>query len=125
KERDDESGLHYHGARYYAPWLARWTACDPILTGTNAYLFVADHPMQLIDNDGREPTLPAAVGKAPDCSMAKVHPKAYPQPPGQGLIQSYNSLKRSFIDGTLWVMSAGGVSSMDESKKNYDATRSD
>ena len=22
KERDDESGLNYHGARYYAPWLA-------------------------------------------------------------------------------------------------------
>ncbi|HEX5554417.1 MAG TPA: SpvB/TcaC N-terminal domain-containing protein, partial [Chitinophagaceae bacterium] len=23
KERDEESGLYYHGARYYAPWLAR------------------------------------------------------------------------------------------------------
>ncbi|HYJ82982.1 MAG TPA: toxin TcdB middle/C-terminal domain-containing protein, partial [Allosphingosinicella sp.] len=25
KERDEESGFYYHGARYYAPWLARWT----------------------------------------------------------------------------------------------------
>ena len=24
KERDDESGLYYHGARYYIPWLCRW-----------------------------------------------------------------------------------------------------
>ena len=24
KERDEESGLNYHGARYYAPWLAQW-----------------------------------------------------------------------------------------------------
>src|SRR5262249_36068804 len=24
QERDAESGLNYHGARYYAPWLARW-----------------------------------------------------------------------------------------------------
>jgi RHS repeat-associated protein len=29
KERDEETGLAYHGARYYAPWLCRWTACDP------------------------------------------------------------------------------------------------
>jgi RHS repeat-associated protein len=30
KERDDESGLYYHGARYYAPWLGRWLSADPI-----------------------------------------------------------------------------------------------
>ena len=30
KERDEESGLYYHGARYYTPWLGRWAACDPM-----------------------------------------------------------------------------------------------
>jgi len=30
KERDEESGLYYHGARYYIPWLCRWSASDPI-----------------------------------------------------------------------------------------------
>ncbi|KAK4169648.1 virulence plasmid 65kDa B protein-domain-containing protein [Cladorrhinum sp. PSN259] len=35
KERDDESGLEYHGARYYAPWLARWTSPDPGGTGAD------------------------------------------------------------------------------------------
>jgi RHS repeat-associated protein len=29
KERDEETGFTYHGARYYAPWLGRWTNCDP------------------------------------------------------------------------------------------------
>ena len=29
KERDEETGLYYHGARYYAPWLGRWISCDP------------------------------------------------------------------------------------------------
>ncbi|MBK8557762.1 MAG: RHS repeat-associated core domain-containing protein, partial [Lewinellaceae bacterium] len=29
-ERDEESGLAYHGARYYSPWLGRWGSCDPI-----------------------------------------------------------------------------------------------
>ncbi|MDR0965003.1 MAG: RHS repeat-associated core domain-containing protein, partial [Myxococcales bacterium] len=40
KERDDESGVNYHGARYYAPWLARWTAADPavMIDGTNSLL---------------------------------------------------------------------------------------
>src|SRR5204862_3436868 len=28
-ERDEESGFTYHKARYYLPWLGRWTACDP------------------------------------------------------------------------------------------------
>jgi RHS repeat-associated protein len=28
KERDEENGCTYHGARYYAPWLGRWTSCD-------------------------------------------------------------------------------------------------
>ena len=29
KERDGENGLYYHGARYYAPWLGKWTAARP------------------------------------------------------------------------------------------------
>jgi RHS repeat-associated protein len=28
KERDDGSGLCYYGARYLAPWLARWISPD-------------------------------------------------------------------------------------------------
>ena len=31
KERDEESGLYYHGARYYAPWLGRWTAVGRLI----------------------------------------------------------------------------------------------
>jgi len=31
-ERDEESGLGHHGARYYAPWLGRWLSCDPRLS---------------------------------------------------------------------------------------------
>jgi RHS repeat-associated protein len=29
KERDEATGFYYHGARYYAPWIARWISCDP------------------------------------------------------------------------------------------------
>jgi RHS repeat-associated protein len=56
KERDAESGLYYHGARYYAAWLARWTAADPagMIDGSNVYLYVAACPIRFRDRDGRQ-----------------------------------------------------------------------
>jgi RHS repeat-associated protein len=60
KERDEETGLSYHGARYYAPWLGRWTSCDPkgVVPGPNAYVYAAASPTRLVDHDGREPGHP-------------------------------------------------------------------
>ena len=54
KERDEETGFSYHGARYYAPWLGRWTACDPsgMSDGMNVYSFVHDRPSMEIDPTG-------------------------------------------------------------------------
>src|SRR5437763_3829170 len=51
KERDEESGLNYHSARYYAPWLGRWTSCDPIglKGGINLYFYVSNSPLKNID----------------------------------------------------------------------------
>jgi RHS repeat-associated protein len=56
KERDEESGLYYHGARYYAAWVGRWTEVDPSGTrnGTNAYIYVSNNPARLIDPNGRD-----------------------------------------------------------------------
>ncbi|RQZ06079.1 toxin [Burkholderia sp. Bp9031] len=55
KERDEESGLYYHGARYYAPWLGRWTACDPAgeEEGLNLYQYCFDNPTGFVDPDGQ------------------------------------------------------------------------
>ncbi|MCL4299100.1 MAG: toxin [Anaerolineae bacterium] len=66
KERDEESGLYYHGARYYAPWLGRWTSCDPAGTvdSTNLYMYVKNNPGKFIDPDGRK------IEFAPDSSEA-------------------------------------------------------
>lgn len=54
KERDEETGLAYHGARYYAPWLGRWTACDPagLIDGPNLYCYVRQRPTIAIDVTG-------------------------------------------------------------------------
>jgi RHS repeat-associated protein len=59
KERDEESGLAYHGARYYAAWLARWMSCDPapLKPGSqflNRYSYVLNNPLAYNDPDGRE-----------------------------------------------------------------------
>ncbi|HEX2802049.1 MAG TPA: RHS repeat-associated core domain-containing protein, partial [Phenylobacterium sp.] len=55
KERDEETGLSYHGARYYAPWLGRWTASDPsgLADGFDTYLYCHADPVRLFDPDGR------------------------------------------------------------------------
>lgn len=54
KERDEESSLSYHGARYYAPWLGRWTATDPIglQDGLNVYAYCQNAPVRLVDHTG-------------------------------------------------------------------------
>ena len=55
-ERDEETGLEYHAARYYMPWLGRWCSADPIGIGdgVNVYVYVKGNPICKIDLNGRE-----------------------------------------------------------------------
>ena len=57
KARDEETGLYYHGARYYAPWLGRWTGCDPagIGAGLDLYSYAMNRPLSMVDPDGQWP----------------------------------------------------------------------
>ncbi|MEP0919547.1 FG-GAP-like repeat-containing protein [Leptolyngbya sp. DQ-M1] len=54
KERDEETGLYYHGARYYAPWLGRWTSADPIgiSDGVNLFVYTKNNPIKFKDPTG-------------------------------------------------------------------------
>jgi RHS repeat-associated protein len=54
KERDGENAFYYHGARYYAPWLGRWTACDPggAIDGFNLYQYAQADPIRHRDPTG-------------------------------------------------------------------------
>jgi RHS repeat-associated protein len=54
KERDEESGLYYFGARYYAAWLGRWISTDPvgIDDDLNLYTYARCNPVVLVDRDG-------------------------------------------------------------------------
>ncbi|KAJ6262643.1 hypothetical protein Dda_3455 [Drechslerella dactyloides] len=56
KERDNETGLDYYGARYYAPWIGRWISPDPggLIDGSNRYAFVGNNPVGVTDPSGFE-----------------------------------------------------------------------
>ncbi len=60
-ERDEETGLSYHSARYYLPWLGRWTGVDPIgiQDGLNMYSYVNGNPILFLDPGGSRTTTPA------------------------------------------------------------------
>lgn len=57
-ERDDESGLNYHNARYYIPWLGRWMNPDPIGIGDgiNVYAYCRNNPVTYCDTSGTQTT---------------------------------------------------------------------
>ena len=80
KERDEETGLYYHGARYYAGWLGRWTECDPlgISDGLNLFAYVRGNPISRTDPSGTQGD-----------DTGDSEPPTYhfePQPPIPGLI---------------------------------------
>lgn len=55
-ERDEETGLAYHSARYYLPWLGRWLSTDPagLVDGSNVYKYVMNNPLIHNDFSGRQ-----------------------------------------------------------------------
>lgn len=71
KERDEESGLYYYGARYYAPWLRRWVSCDPVFLSSQSalYTFVSCNPITHFDVDGRYD--PSAFGKSLEAKITQ------------------------------------------------------
>ena len=58
RERDVETGLAYHGARYLAGWLGRWCSADPlgaIDPAESTYVSFANNPLYFVDRDGQSP----------------------------------------------------------------------
>nr|WP_320190733.1 RHS repeat-associated core domain-containing protein [uncultured Desulfobacter sp.] len=54
KELDEETGLYYYGARYFVPWLLRWSTIDPFgaIDSTNLFIFVKNNPIRNVDSWG-------------------------------------------------------------------------
>ncbi|HRO76712.1 MAG TPA: RHS repeat-associated core domain-containing protein, partial [Crocinitomicaceae bacterium] len=61
KERDNESGFYYYGARYYMAWACRFVSCDPLAgkySNLSSYNYAADNPIKFIDDNGEGPRYP-------------------------------------------------------------------
>jgi RHS repeat-associated protein len=91
KERDEETGLNYHSARYYAPWLARWTSADPIQLGggINLYAYADNSPIGKVDvtgNAGKEKMGPVVM--PPNTRATGDHAHKVVLPPVAGRINS-------------------------------------
>ena len=55
KERDEETGFYYMGARYYASWICRWIAVDPLqsqYTPQSPFVYCSNNPIGRIDETG-------------------------------------------------------------------------
>jgi RHS repeat-associated protein len=56
KEKDDETGYSYFGARYYDSDLSVWLSVDPMahkFPSMSSYMYCAGNPVMLVDPDGR------------------------------------------------------------------------
>jgi RHS repeat-associated protein len=55
-ERDEESGLSYHSARFAVPWLGRWCSTDPagLSDGPNIYQYCGSAPVNKRDMTGKK-----------------------------------------------------------------------
>ncbi len=52
KEFDADSNLYYYGARYYDPYIGRFTQRDPIGDGVNWYAYAYNNPLKYTDPTG-------------------------------------------------------------------------
>lgn len=64
RERDEESGLDYSKARYYAPWLGRWISPDPLTVRSlgadlNPYRYVSGRVLNATDPSGLDGDQPS------------------------------------------------------------------
>lgn len=78
-ERDEESGLEYHSARYYLPWIGRWLSADPIRIGdgVNLYGYGKGNPIKLLDSSGTQSSpleyMFESIGRAVESKYSEIN----------------------------------------------------
>jgi RHS repeat-associated protein len=121
KERDEESGLYYQGARYYAPWLARWTSADPLgmVDGTNLFAYARNKPITLTDPNGTDSgdeelpnqalDLLGKVGVSTDPGESKDNGPGFFEQIGEAFSSLWEGIKS--VASAVWEWTKGAASS--------------
>ncbi len=111
QERDEESGLNYHNARYCVTWLGRWLSADPIGIGDglNLYVYCKDNPVMHTDNSGTDARLSVQQGTSTITYSSTIHfygtaaEIAQFRPAAQRATQFFQNASGSInIDGRVW-----------------------
>ena len=106
KEKDEETGLSYHGARYYAPWLGRWCSADPagMVDGPNRYAYVRNIPI-----GGRDPTGLAGeeLNMFDAADQLALHDLAASSGYGTDMAGFFQDLESASVDGAARVQAGG------------------
>jgi RHS repeat-associated protein len=99
KERDEESGFYYHGARYYAPWIARWTSCDPaeLADGLNLYAYAGASPLRFNDPTGKQAVAPKEPPKYGDIQPGNQRTLALRDPAGNRISEREHIVARILL----------------------------
>jgi RHS repeat-associated protein len=119
KERDEENGLYYHGARYYCSWLSRWTSFDPdeSLLPTTPYVYCSGNPTNLTD----------VTGKYPISWLGKTHEtitdEAVSQIPPQLSPRASSDFRQGLIEGVRYPDLPDGLTEMARVKLAIEAGR--
>ena len=124
RERDDETGLALHGARYYAPWLGRWTAADPIglAGGFNRYAYCRGSPVTFSDVDGHAERLATDGAYIPYASSQGASDIVCDDDHVRGASKADRFLAGGFTD-ILAVEGADPVEAFERSRQEHAAGR--
>jgi len=95
KERDQETGLDYFGARYYGSRIGRFTTVDPVYTWNdnlldpqrwNRYAYARNNPLRYVDPDGREIALASNLSKGDAKFLVNALIEMAARPTGRGAL---------------------------------------
>ncbi|MFO0612370.1 MAG: SpvB/TcaC N-terminal domain-containing protein [Polyangiaceae bacterium] len=114
-ERDDETGFYSMGARYYCPWLGRWTTADPIgiAAGLNVFAYCRGSPVTMSDPGGLAATKALPPETEPVLTRA---------PEGSGSVEGSEAAQSSaaVASGVYHLGDDGGYQHVDTSSGEYD-----
>jgi RHS repeat-associated protein len=112
KERDEETGLYYHGARYYAVCLGKWISCDPagMVDGVNLFAYTGNNPVNFTDPSGTQSSDDELPNQVLDIARQTGIPsdrgesrgKSFFDSIGDSLGEIWNSIKEVASDAWNW-----------------------